>query len=310
MNARAIRIGSAPACFGVQKVTPPTAWKPNAVQVLDAVADLGYAGIALGPPGFLGDGDKLRKRLVERNLVLAESFLPFHFAQTDVLLDERAGLGAVLTLLSDASTSGDKPIVALSDGFLDPRRWPYAGRVGRFPEARLPADQFSSFMDNMHRIAEDCMVSGFQPVLHHHAGTFVETDVEIRNVLEAMDPSLIGLCLDTGHACFGGADPVRLAEDYRELIRHVHLKDAKRSVFTQVETEGLNFTMLQAAGAFCPLGEGDVDLVNVAATLRRTNYKGWIIVEQDSIIFDKTDFPRIVDNQRRNKEFLKSVGFE
>jgi inosose dehydratase len=212
--------------------------------------------------------------------------------------------------LSDASSSDLRPIVAISDGFQDPRRWPYAGRVGRYPEARLPDDLFPSFMDNVHRIAEDCLAAGFQPVLHHHAGTFVETDAEIRNVLDAMNPELLGLCLDTGHACFGGADPVRLADEYHDLIRHVHLKDALRSVFTQVEAEGLDFTMLQAAGAFCPLGQGDVDLANVAATLLRNSYKGWVIVEQDSIIFSESQFPQIVDNQRRNKEFLKTVGID
>jgi inosose dehydratase len=308
--ASAIRVASAPTSFGVQKVSPAGAWRPDPLVVLNAVADLGYEGIALGPPGYLGEGPTLYDRLLERGLILAESFLPFQFSRADLFPEERIALERTLALLSAASTSDARPIVVLSDGFSDPLRWAYAGRIEQHPEARLPPERFPILMDNLHRIAEDCLASGFQPVLHHHAGTFIETNDEIRRVLECMDPTLIGLCLDTGHACIGGADPVRLADDYHELLRHVHLKDALPSVIAQSEAEGVNFTALTIAGAFCPLGAGDAEIAKIAAILRRHDYKGWAVVEQDRILFDKGEFEQVVDAQRQNRLFLKAIGLD
>jgi inosose dehydratase len=37
----------------------------------------------------------------------------------------------------------------------------------------------------------------------------------------------VGLCLDTGHLAFGGADPVDVAETYAARITHLHLKDVR-----------------------------------------------------------------------------------
>jgi inosose dehydratase len=303
-----IRIASAPTCFGVQRVLPAGAWKADPLDVLNVVEELGYEGIALGPPGYLGDAPTLRQRLLDRGLLLAEAFLPFQFSRKDLFPDERAALVATLALLSEATTTDTRPVAVLSDGFLDPLRWAYAGRIQQHPEARLPSERFPILIDNIHRIAEDCLALGFRPVLHHHAGTFIETDDEIRHVLEAMDPTIIGLCLDTGHACLGGADPVRIAEDYHELLRHVHLKDALRSVIARSEPEGLNFTALTVAGAFCPLGAGDADIPGFAEILRRHNYKGWVVVEQDRIFFKESEFDQVVDNQRQNRLFLQSIG--
>jgi inosose dehydratase len=288
---------------------PAGAWKPDALDVLNAVAELGSEGIALGPPGYLGDAPTLRERLADRSLSLTEAFLPFQFSRQDLFPDERTALPGTLSLLAGATTADARPIIVLSDGFLDPLRWTYAGRIEQHPEAQLPPDRFPVLMDNIHRIAEDCLAAGFQPVLHHHAGTFIETDDEIRRVLEHIDPALIGLCLDTGHATIGGANAAALAADYSELLRHVHLKDALRSVITRNENEAaLNFTALTVQGAFCPLGRGDAGIADVAAVLARSHYRGWVVVEQDRILFEKSEFADAVNAQLENRHFLRSVG--
>lgn len=287
---------------------PADAWRPDPLDLLNAVAELGYEGIALGPPGYLGDAPTLRQRLADRSLCLTEAFLPFQFSRQDLFPDERTALSGTLSLLAEATTDEARPIVVLSDGFLDPLRWTYAGRIQQHPEAQLPPERFTIMIDNIHRIADDCLASGFQPVLHHHAGTFIETDDEIRRVLEHIDPKLIGLCLDTGHATIGGADAAGLAADYSELIRHVHVKDALRSVIARSEADGMNFTALTVEGAFCPLGTGDAGIADVAAVLRRNHYCGWVVVEQDRILFEKSAFADAVNAQRQNRHFLKSVG--
>ena len=80
---------------------------------------------------------------------------------------------------------------------------------------------------------------------------------EIHRVMDAIDPSLLGLCLDTGHARFGGTDPVELANIYKDLIRHVHIKDCKVGIMDDVKREGKGLEEALARGVFCELGDGD-----------------------------------------------------
>ena len=108
--------------------------------------------------------------------------------------------------------------------------------------------------------------AGLCPVLHPHAGTYVEFADEIEPLLE-----LAHLCLDTGHLAYAGIDPAAACRAWRP--RYVHLKDLDAS------RAGPDFGASVRAGAFVALGAGDVDL---AAVLRALDgYDGYAVVEQD-----------------------------
>ena len=62
-------------------------------------------------------------------------------------------------------------------------------------------------LDAVARALRDAL--GMRVVVHHHAGTFVETPAEIERLLAETDPDLVGLLLDTGHAVYGGGRPGR-----------------------------------------------------------------------------------------------------
>jgi len=162
-------------------------------------------------------------------------------------------------------------------------------------------------VSNLHRIAEDCHRAGFEPVLHHHAGTFIETDSEIRKVLDVIDPSLLGLCLDTAHAYLGGSDPRQLAEDYYSLLRHVHMKDLSFAVVEQSHAKAQDLTRLTIDGAFTRLGDGDADLSDVAEVLIRNAYTGWVVVEQDRVLFQGDRLEDVVNDERHNLVFLREL---
>ncbi|TMD19716.1 MAG: hypothetical protein E6I99_15045 [Chloroflexi bacterium] len=76
-----IAIAGAPVSFGAFEVTvgvDPNV--PDAQVVLDAVARAGYAGIDLGPPGYLGYGRELSDRLHQRGLHLAGGYVAMPFS--------------------------------------------------------------------------------------------------------------------------------------------------------------------------------------------------------------------------------------
>jgi inosose dehydratase len=299
--------GSAPVCFGVNEVLPSDAWMPAPGAIVGAIADLGYRGMELGPPGFLGDASQVRALLTGVGLELIGSFLPMHFSRAERFREELSWLSESVAIIREASTL-PRPFAILSDGFGEPDRMAFAGRIRDHPEARLSSSRFRTLMANLHRAAEQCRAAGLEPVLHHHAGTYVETAEEIEMVLEGMDASLLGLCLDTGHARFGGADPAALVDDYHALIRHVHLKDVSEQVLAEGLERGSDFEALTAAGAFCELGQGDAHIADVVGRLRLHGYEGWLVVEQDRYLRPTDTLADVVTSQHRNRAFLASLG--
>ena len=92
MSGDRIRIASAPVSFGVDEIIVDDAWMPNPDDMLDWMVDIGVEGTELGPPGFMGTGDEVRKRLTSRDLELVGAFLPQHFSRDEKAEEDRAWL--------------------------------------------------------------------------------------------------------------------------------------------------------------------------------------------------------------------------
>ena len=118
------------------------------------------------------------------------------------------------------------------------------------------------------------------------------------------DPSVLGLCFDTGHYSFAGGDPLTGLRQHADRIWHVHFKDHSPSVAARSRTEGWDGVQAVEHGVFCELGKGDVDFPAVLAQLRTMNYSGWIVVEQD--VLPGMGSPKA--SAQRNRDYLKSIG--
>ena len=303
-----MRVASAPVSFGVDEIMLDDAWMPEPDEMLDWMVDIGFEGTELGMPGFLGDAAAVHERLSSRDLDLVGSFLPQHFSRAERADEDRLWLRDQLRLVMAGAPSGSKPFAILSDQFDEPDRRAFSGRIQEHPETWLSAARFNTLIDNLHRAAEVCRAEGLEPVLHPHAGTYVETADEIARVMDRIDPSLIGLCLDTGHFRFGGADPAKAADDYHELIRHVHIKDCRTSVMDDVKREGKGLEEALRRGVFCPLGEGDSGIDAVIAALRAHAFSGWLVIEQDQALRSTDTRQAVVAGQRSNREYLRRLG--
>lgn len=105
---------------------------------------------------------------------------------------------------------------------------------------------------------------------HPHGGTAVEGEAEIERLLEVCG---VGLCLDTGHLAYAGADPARCARRWRSRVAHVHLKDLRGT------PPGGSFLHAVRSDLFCMPGEGILDFGAVREALE--GYTGWLVVEAD-----------------------------
>ena len=303
-----MRVAGAPVSFGVDEIVQDDAWMPGPQEMLDWMVEIGVDGTELGPPGFLGTPGEVRERLGSRGLELVGAFLPQHFSRDERAEEDRVWLRRRLQDLRHASPEGSAAVAVLSDQFDEPERLAFSGRIREHPEAWLPPRRFEALVANIHRAAEICRDEGFEPVLHPHAGTYIETADEIARVVDRIDAALVGLCLDTGHFRFGGADPVRAASDYREVLRHVHVKDCRTTVMDEVKAEGKGLEEALRRGVFCPLGEGDSRIGEVIETLRANQYSGWLVIEHDQFLRASDTRASVVDGQRRNREYLRLFG--
>jgi inosose dehydratase len=306
--ARTIHVANAPVSFGVDELLPADAWMPKPDEVIDLIAELDYEGTELGPPGFLGDPPAVRARLAERGLALVGSFLPLNFSDETLFARDLEWLRGVLPTVRDSAPDPSTVMAILSDGFDAPARLQFAGRIPEHPEAWLPEDRWPTLIANLQAAAEACAEAGFRVSIHPHAGTYLEIEPEIRRMMDAVDASLVGLCLDTGHVRFGGGDPVALARDYADVITHVHLKDCRVSVLREVAATGGGMEEDLRAGAFVDLGEGDSEIAQVVDVLRDRGYAGWMVVEQDTRLLGSDTIERLRTSQRRNREFLRGLG--
>jgi inosose dehydratase len=308
MTTAPMRVASAPVSFGVDEILVADAWMPAPQDMLDWMVDIGVEGTELGPPGFLGTAAEVRERLTTRRLELVGAFLPQHFSRDEKADDDRAWLRRTLAMIREATPDGSRPFAVLSDHFDEPERLAFSGRIPEHPEAWLSPARFETLIANLHRAAEICRSEGFDAVLHPHAGTYVETADEIARVMDRLDPSLVGLCLDTGHFRFGGADPVRAVDDYFELIRHVHVKDCLTQVMDDVKAEGTGLEEALSRGVFCQLGLGDSGIDRVIEALRRRGYTGWLVIEQDQFLRASDTPASVVAVQRANRDYLRQFG--
>jgi inosose dehydratase len=304
-----IRVAAAPVSWGVFEKTEgdPLQLAPEAM--LDQMAGAGYAGTELGPPGYFGTGPELRARLAARQLSLVGAFLPLRFSRAEHAAEDRAWMTGVLDLLAEGRPDGVMPKAVLADASLEPERMRWAGQVPDHPEAALPAERFRLLIDNIHRAGEACRQRGFDPVLHFHAGSYCESASEIHAVFDALDTSLVGMCLDTGHALFGGADPLELLSSYGESVRHVHIKDCDLGLLREVCRSGGGLMEAWDRGVFCQLGLGTAGLDPFLEALRARGYEGWLVVEQDRFLKPSDTPEALLALHTANRRWLTDRGF-
>jgi len=303
----AIAVANAPVSYGAFEVTvghDPNV--PDGVRVLDQVAEAGYAGIDLGPAGYLGSGERLGELLAERGLGLAGAYLELPYADPGALEAALPSLDELLSTFDavQAYLPGPPPRPTLADaGSRERRSRPFRSAADR--SLGLDGDGWRRFARGLAGAVGRCRDRGYEPTFHPETGTYVEAPWEIEEVLNLSD---IGLCLETGHMMLGGGDPAAMLSDWGGRVNHVHLKDASLAVRDQIVADGALATEIWSREAFCVLGSGDLDVDAILDGLRGMSFGGWLVVEQDILPRSAERFARAAEEQRLNRAFLAARG--
>jgi inosose dehydratase len=256
-ETRRLELGTGPVSFGVDFADAPG--NPDWCEVLDGIAAAGYAWTELGPIGYLPE--RAGPSLAERGLGLTAGFVfePLHDAA------RRDGAVAVTRAVAERVAELGGRFLVVIDAVC-PERARTAGRSAA--ARRLDPGAASALKDTVREIAAVARAFGLRPVVHPHAGTHVEFEDEVEPLLDVAE-----LCLDTGHWLYAGQDPVAAYRRWADRIPYLHLKDLDR------DRRAGDFWTSVKAGAFRPLGQGDLDVAGLLHAL--AGFSGWAIVEQD-----------------------------
>ena len=292
-------MANAPCSYGAFEITvgvlPDV---PEAESVLSAIASAGYEGTELGPPDYLGDRLTLRKSLENHGLALVGGYIPIRFSEPEHWAEDLAAMDATLDLFAAADGTQAKPVLA-DGGSAERIRFP--GRAAADRSIGLDEAGWARFAEGVAQACELARTRGFEPTFHHHTATFVEAPWEIERVLELTD---VGLLLDTGHLRLGGGDPTTALREWGSRINHIHIKDVHDEVLAGVIADAADMPEAWRRGVFCELGTGDVDLDSFFAELSRSDYSGWLVVEQDMVPRSPRDAADAAASQVRNRAWL------
>lgn len=270
MSSVDARVAGAPVSWGVIEI-PDWGYQMSAERVLREAASLGLAAVEAGPEGLLPrDPAEVAELLAGYGLGLVGGFVPAVLHESGLrdrelaLVERRArffgAAGADVLVL--AAAAGSESYAELDEG------------------------AWRELFESLKAVEDICARHGVAVSLHHHYGTVIERGDQLLRFLEGSE---MGLCLDTGHLVIGGGDPVEIADLARDRINHVHLKDVNLEVAARLTRRELNFKEAAQKGAFRPLGDGDVDVGAVIDRLERAGYRGWYVLEQDTVVEDEPD---------------------
>jgi inosose dehydratase len=304
-----IRIGNAPCSWGVLEFDLEGE-AAGCAQVLDEMADTGYAGTELGDWGFMPtDPDALAAALTARGLAMLGAFVPVALKDPAAHAPGVEAARKVARLLRAAAdrTGGDLPFLVLADNNGSvPARTQNAGRIT--PEHGLTEAEWLVFAAGAEQVARAVYIeTGLRTVFHHHCAGYVETPDEIARLLSLTDPAVLGLVFDTGHYAFAAGDCTAVADGlkrFADRIWYIHFKDCHPEVAAQSRAEGWDYFESVRRGVFCELGKGCVDFPTVAGWLDVRPDLTWGIVEQDVL----PGMGKPMESARRNREYLWSVG--
>lgn len=291
---------SAPDSWGVLDYPGPS-WNQSYEKMLDEMVQAGYTGTELGPYGFFPtDPAVLRPQLEKRKLKLLGSFVPV------VLSDPRSAAIAVeqIRKVGNLLSTLHAPFLVLADA-QSPERDRISGRVPADGSQSLNSEQWKNVVNVVDQAAQVSSEFGLDIVFHPHVATYVETAEEIERFFNETSKSGIGLCLDTGHSLFGGADPVAEAEKYRSILRLVHIKDCDESILAESRRKQLTFDQAIEEKVFTIIGQGGIDFPGFFRVLEKNNYSGWMVVEQD-VKFGATAIPP-AESIAASLSFLRGV---
>ena len=168
------------------------------------------------------------------------------------------------------------------------RRFCMISTFGAEPRTQHPAighgfdaDRLEVVVDGIARCCEAMRSEGVTAALHPHVGGWVETEHEVRTVLDDVGPDLLAFGPDTGHMAWAGMNVPAVLRDYSDRIVGAHLKDTFAAGIARARADDLSYSdATRPGGIWAEPGLGQVDLAACVAAFP-AGFAGDYMIEVD-----------------------------
>jgi len=249
--------------FGYAAIT----WNENDVQAIKDISELGFPGIQLRSNILKDFGERptaLRDLLAQNHLEMV-ALSSGGVSLTSPENDEVAKHVRNARFVKDAGGH----YLQLTDS-------------ARPKERKPESSDFKQLGRRLTEIGKQAADLGVPVGYHNHMGSLGEAPDEVDRILEAADSRYVKLELDIAHYQQGGGEPARAIRQYRDRLLFLHIKDVES--LTTNDERGRNYRWVE-------LGRGKVNLPAVFAALKEVGFRGWAVIELDSVP-DKSRTPK------------------
>lgn len=305
-----MNICGAPCCWGVDDVKNP--YLPAWQTVLKEAGLAGYRAIELGPYGYLPiDVELVSAELAKNNLSIVAGTIFDDLVSEDNyknIMRQTEEICSLITKLPPLPVHEGQhfptPYMTIMDWGHDERDYA-AGHSDRAP--RLSEKEWAKMMQHIIGISKKAAQYGVRPVIHPHAGGYIEFADEIEAVMRDIPYETAGLCLDTGHLYYSGMNPVEWLKKCADRLDYVHFKDVNETIYKEVLSQHIRFFEGCGKGSMCPIGKGCLDYPAIKKALEEIGYSGYITIEQER---DPRNVSTSLRDVKESVTYLKSVGYE
>lgn len=119
-----------------------------------------------------------------------------------------------------------------------------------------------------------------------HKEAFIETPKQAMDFLDLVDRENIGVTFDPAHLVWAGIDPAKAIYQLTDLIKHVHIKDAR------------------GKDIHLSVGDGEVDFLSLFQALEQTNYTRGLTLEIEPLSSHLQD---INNEVRKSTDYLNQI---
>jgi inosose dehydratase len=259
-------LGPAAIQFGYAAIT----WGGNDLQAIKDISELGFRGIQLRSNILQEYGDRAQA---------LKELLAQHRLKMVALSSGGVQIGAGTEAAEIAKHARHAKFVQDVGG-----RYLQVTDSARPKDRRPAADDFKQLGKVLTEIGKRALDLGVPLGYHNHMNSLGEAPGEVDQIMDAADPRYVKLELDVAHYNQGGGDSAKAIKKYRDRLLFLHIKDVESPVPAVAGEQPSQYR-------FVELGRGNVDLPSIFKALKEVKFRGWAIVELDSVP-DKTRTPK------------------
>tara|TARA_Y100001970_G_C14077374_1_gene772785 strand:- start:187 stop:1086 length:900 start_codon:yes stop_codon:yes gene_type:complete len=265
-----VKLGIAPIAWSNDDM-PELGGDTPLEQCLSEAREAGFSGIESGGK-FPKKSEELIPLLEKYNLSLCSGWYGANLRKNSVK-EERDLIQEQLKLFKECKS----PCIVFAE-VSESIAGEHSRKLSTRPQ--MDDDQWKKFCKKISELGKYLYDEGMPLAYHHHMGTVIETQDDTERLLENTHDK-VKLTLDTGHMLFAGGDSLKLINNFKERLIHVHCKDMRKEILKRSLKDDLSFRKAFLEGAFTVPGDGCINYKPLFDILKKNNYSGWLVVEAE-----------------------------